>query len=699
MAPTTRQTAITMSLLAGSAFLAILLLLAGLFRVRDQAITDNFNSDRMYCFAIGQDVLGSGYPLTNWHLTGVPYLFPDVTLLLPCMLLSSDLTIGFLIYSLLFYPAMVLALLWLVRQTGVRPLEAWLLACSGMVLVAVAGLSGPSGDAGLIWFFPGFHSGAILVGLYLVALVLRSLGRGWGPVSAGVFVLLGGIGAFSDRLLVVQFLAPMALALLLLTLGGVVDYKRLAVHLGLVAGAILLALAIKEWFQSLGFVMLDVENDFDFGQAGVCLATFLHHLPESIWARPVFLVAVPLFLLTGSAVIAGWARSVAGQRDPATESRDNSGSATASATANCRQSSLPGWQRRAVLAVALIGLLSPLCNLAAVLLTGRYHDQHSDRYLLSLVYLPCLFPGLFLRLAPWKGTRLAGLALPVVIAAFAVCQLWPQASGFQWADLQQPYPELVRAVDQLARERGFKRGLAGFWSAKHVAFLSREHVSIKAICGDGRPYLHAENSASFLSPDPRDLTVPQYHFIIVGWEDTADPDQIAQHYGEPDETKIVGDHEIWIYHRMRNPDLDRFLRGLLAVKYRRQCRFITPLSPAQLARPKANFSDSDGEDSVQLELGQELEARFAGPVSGRLLDIAAHSSAGYAMTFYRAEAAVGKLVIPPVPWAEGSYNGPCLFSRLLPVPDNLRGRQWDRVIVRPVSGPGPFSVGHLLVFE
>ena len=50
-----------------------------------------------------------------------------------------------------------------------------------------------------------------------------------------------------------------------------------------------------------------------------------------------------------------------------------------------------------------------------------------------------------------------------------------------------------------------------------------------------------------------------------------------------------------------------------------------------------------------------------------------------------------------MPWAEGNYHGAVLYARLLPLPDGVCGREWDRALVRPVSGLPPFRVGHFLV--
>src|SRR5690242_14363806 len=84
------------------------------------------NSDDLYAVSFCQDLLGSGYPMSGWHLPGAPYLFPDMALLLPCLWLSSDVAVAFLAYALAFNAALVAVVFWVAREAGLARRAAFL---------------------------------------------------------------------------------------------------------------------------------------------------------------------------------------------------------------------------------------------------------------------------------------------------------------------------------------------------------------------------------------------------------------------------------------------------------------------------------------------------------------------------------------------------------------------------------------------
>jgi hypothetical protein len=363
-----------------------------------------------------------------------------------------------------------------------------------------------------------------------------------------------------------------------------------------------------------------------------------------------------------------------------------------------------GGDGAAPLAVALVALLVCGCNVAAVLTAGAWVNPASFRYLFGVLLTPFLFFGLLVRLLPGRRPAVGSALVTAGIAAFAAVQVSAQVPGFRWHHLRLPRSPLAQTIDRLARERGLRAGLADYWSARSVQLLATEPVRVKAVLPDGAPWLHEDNPNEYLSPDPADLTMPPYQFIIVTRpQSVPDPGLIRAEYGEPAERVAVGDQaEIWIYPELHGPRFDRFLDGILAAKYRRHGAFQAPASPPELAQPKRNFTPWDARGNLVIQPGQEVEVRFARPTSGRTIDIAADLLSEYDLTFYRGKEPLGVLRVPASPWTGAAYVTPgtsWLYARLLHLPDPLRDRRWDRVIIRPVRAAAQQSVGHFLVLD
>jgi hypothetical protein len=358
-----------------------------------------------------------------------------------------------------------------------------------------------------------------------------------------------------------------------------------------------------------------------------------------------------------------------------------------------------------VLALAAITLLSCAGNVAAVLGTGLWTALAHERYVLVLFLLPPLFLGLLLRALPGRRASWASPAFACAVFLFAGAQGGFQMASFHGRDLRQPYPELARAIDQLAREKHCHYGLAGFWYARYLTFLSRENVKVKATLQNGEPWLHSDNPNTYLSADPKDLTVPEFHFIIVSavsrWPA---PEFVRMQYGEPSEKRIVGTDEIWVYDPLTCRRFNAFLTGVLAEKYRRTCQCTAPAQPYHLSLPKDNFTPWDDCKNVLLPRGQELEVRFAAPVTGPTLDFAADCHSAYRITFFRDQEQLGALVVGPATWtglctAYDRAGVRTIYSRLVTLPEGVRNQGWDRAVIRCLQACGTSSIGHFLVYD
>jgi hypothetical protein len=657
----------------------------------------NFNSDDLYPVAVCEDLF-QRYDVTGWHLPGAPYVVPDLLLFCPCLVTAGDLGLAFLAYALVFYPLLAALLTALGRQLGLGRRDAAVQGVASVLLLVVTHLGRSPAWWTMSLAHPASHVGILLVGVLLITLALRVLRKGAALLPVAAFVVAGGLGAFSDKLLVVQFLLPLSLTLLLLACGRFITLRRVAALAAGVGGALLLDFALRRLVDHFGMILLPAENALCLAEVRRRGTLFLEEFPACLHGQWVLIGLLPLHLLTAVVVAASWARRL---RAPGAPGRDPAQEGVPPLPPGAFGQGGAGGV--APLATALLALFVCFCNVAVVVAAGAWCCPAHSRYLFGVLLTPFLFFGMLVRFLPGCRSRLAGALVPAGIAVFAVWQVVNQAPGFRGGRLHQPCPPLVVVMDQLARDRGLRYGLAEYWSARSVQLLATESVRVKTILLDGAPCLHEDNPNEYLSPDPGDLTVPRYRFIILS-RSRSIPDEAAllAEYGAPTERVAVEPGaEVWIYPELHGRRFDRFLDGILAEKRRRRCAFQGPASPARLTRPKKNFTPWDASGNLVIRPGQEAELRFAHPVSGRTIDIAADHLSEYAVTFYRGEERLGALRVPASPWTGAAYmtaDSSWLYARLLPLPEPLCGQPWDRVVVRPV-GAGRHSVGHFLVSD
>jgi hypothetical protein len=524
---------------------------------------------------------------------------------------------------------------------------------------------------------PGNHVGAILVGVLLLALFARALRRGHGRAGAAAFVAACALGALSDRLLVAQFVLPACLALGLLWLWRKVSFGQLARHAALVGTALLLAEGLRLLVESGGCKFEGSAVDFRRPRRAD-LAALFGHLERMVGDEHILLAFLTLTALAALLVL--WARRGAGRADDAP--------------------ARPAGEGLAALFVALTVLLSPVCNLLTLFALGMSTHNGVDRYCMAVCFVPFLFPGLLLRLLPGRAARLGGAALLAFVVALALHEFRAALPAVSRKALAQPYPALARAIDRLVEEHGPMQGVAGYWSARELSFLTRSRTRIVPLLSDCSPFAHGSNTAWYIDRRPGKLPLPAYRLIVVAPTRglAPAPEVLAAHFGEPLKKVRVGPDQLWLYDRLDNAAFDRYLLAQVAPRLRRAAPAVAPEWPGALARPKANGTPSDARGVWALGPGQELEVRFPRPVSARLLDVAADYREQGLLLFYRGAEPVGELAVPCVPWTGAlPYWKPGQQARLLEVPAALRGRAWDRVVVRP-SRTG-LHLGHLLAYE
>jgi hypothetical protein len=651
-----------------------------------------FNSDDLYPVELCQDILGRGYERSNWHIPYAPQVFPEIVLLLPCVLLFRDLLLVYLAYNFLYHGISVAVLTALFRAAGLRRREAFLLACSGQLFLAAALLDPTSGGWISSVFVPACHGGAVLAGLILWLIVVRALHRPLGRRGAALFVGLGGLAIFSDRLVLAQFIGPMCLTVLGLALFRAVPWRKALGMFVLTGAAYGGALGIQYAFARTSVVLLPLGLLVDFSMFRAALKTFRRSLQVYVHGQYLVIGAFFALLLVASVAALHQALKARRARLGADGGTDAEGERR---------------RRLAAAAVAAAAVLACVCNLAAIVLTGVGRFPGTPRYLLAALFLPFLFLGVCLRFLPGRRLALLGRAFPLAAVGFAAFELGPRAKDaphFHLRELRQPYSPLAQTLDRLAREGKIGRGIATYWNARSHQYQTRERVQIKAVHPHGEPWLHLQNPNSFLAPRRTCLEVPRYNFILFDPKQSDHPmraQDVCRCFGAPREKVPSGDFEIWIYDGLVANQLTLFLRSMLAPRLRDWLPCQRPVEPRALATPARNFAPAEGPGRVALAPDGAVKVVFAEPVRGGLIDLGAAFDGHYEITFHNGAENLGRAYVPRanLPAISTPYlQGPGIQSRLVTVPPAARARGWTWATVRGAGGPGTFTLSHFLVY-
>jgi hypothetical protein len=651
------------------ALLTALLLAAVPLFVRNIVSAGAFSSDDLFVFGTCRGWHEEGFGLAGWHLPPAAYYFPEMAGTYLASAVTADAVRAYTLYSLAFHAWLTLALAWLARQAGAGRRAALLAGLAGTLAVLAAGLAWP--HLAKLLHRPSNHSGTVPMGLLLLALAVEVGRRPRWPATLAL-VLVGGAAGFSDQLTVVHYIAPAAGAACLLALARRFPLRGLLALLAADAAALALARLGTRALAWGGAVLLHLDTTVTPGQR----ARSLWALARAVCEEPIFQAEAGCALLFFGAAAGYLLWRFLRKRVHAEP--------------------VPGPPVPAFLCLTTALSLAGMVAVTAV--AGVTRDAPPARYFINFVYLPLLLAGWFAGLAAARrGTAgrwaLGAVALSALLGV-GLCLTRSDAEP-----LRMPYPAVAEAADRLARERGYRRGLGGYWMARWTTAASREGVVV-APSVRGIPWLHNYYPGGFLHPDPRDLGLPAYHYVVLDEEELAtnDPEAVAREYGPPPEV-IRGDgFQIWVYGELRAPYLTRFLEACAAARLRRCRPWTGPSSPQALAVPRAIYCPPQARGVTRVPCAEGLDVHFDPPVTGRLLDVAAHHADEYQLSFYRADRLLAEAPVQAAVWTGAAYGDAGLFPRLVRLPEVLAREPFDRVHVRPVAGTA-LALGHFLVFD
>jgi hypothetical protein len=506
---------------------ALALAVALALRLASVALNARLTSDELYSYLQASAIVAGKYPLSGWSFGGAPFFFPDFFIQVPALALAGPGGASFAVFAAVF----VLALAGLVAAVArwwlrCRPLVAWW--AGALAVNAALALQFLPQHLAVLWLLPlpGYHGGTLLNGLALVAFAGRLLGPPrphrwvWVATSAVLF-----LGLCSDSLLLVQFVAPLLLAVWSLEKCGAAApgiARRLALlAAGSVAAAVVVRLGLAEagwgYYYRLGFRHTPTPPVL-WHALGTFASETVRDLGPRAWGWGI-----------GIAAWIGLALADTRSKKSAPDPRG--------------------------LALHLLVVSSAAAMIAVLLFLGYWKSWVNVRYLLNALFLPLAAVAIAAARSPAaerlrrRGWAAAWLALGLFGATTAVAfAIDPAGWHFQPTTGSRGYAKLVAG-------HHLHRGLAGYWQANLLNILGGAQEGgrdasveprLNALLPDGQPYFWCNNAFWYFDPPEPDGTLrwPDYDFILTN---DLDRPALLERFGPPAEIVKEANWEALIY--------------------------------------------------------------------------------------------------------------------------------------------------------
>lgn len=506
------------------------------------------NFDTLYPAAVYEDLFVDGFSWDGWRFPAAPFWFPDFAIYFGARAITGAASSAVILYGVLQYALLVAAFLFLLRAARGRapgPVGIAAALASAAAFVALNSLELFRDAHHRLPFLVQVHTGALICEVFALGLVLlaaRHTGWGWRRLLTllALFVLVAA-GVASDRLVIVQLVAPAAAALAatwwLTRCQGGPSFVAVLVLAGTLGAATTAGWALHRWQVPPEGDAIAAYTQFDGARARATARCVAGGAAEALGRAEPSHVAMLAWLAVCGAY-AGRALWRGLRRRP--------------------EAPAPGDPALLLLAVYFLALVA--ANFAAVCATGVLDRPEMGwswgyKYFLPVFLVPLFGWGVWAEAAlvarPRCGRLVAGGVLAA--AAVAVAAAW-QAPRQVTRDVWHWYPPLVQQLDDFAERHNLRYGLAGFWDARVITLLSRTGLRVYQVVRDDSapggfaPTNWLGNRDWFLGRPGSRHPDPRFSFVLLGQE-VPDRGKVVRAFGEPAASPACEGREVLIYNR------------------------------------------------------------------------------------------------------------------------------------------------------
>jgi hypothetical protein len=384
--------------------------------------------------------------------------------------------------------------------------------------------------------YPFSHGGALLGGFLGLLYIAHGLERGfqgrtWLPVAVAL-----GLSCASDRLILVQFVAPALLGLAVLLACGAQPRARVHRALALLLlGPLLGVLGSALVHSTAGLTFGEVPVRYGLSRSIATLGRVRSDLGQLAIERPALAACtlIPWLFVGGRALafVQAGVRAVRGRS--------------------------PAFPLTAESWLACTGLAMLISTVATVTITNMWDGPLSVRYILPVFVLPLALATILA--APSYEQLERSWARPfeltVLFLLVLVATRVEETPRRPSATLDSPS---LTCLDSYFLEKKLSAGYAEYWQFRLPMLLGQSGATVAQVTGRMSPRAWADNRFWYTRGFQPGPLRPRYSFVIP---QLLDQEWIRERFGPPHEEYPCFGLDVWVYDRPEDVEFRNYLRS------------------------------------------------------------------------------------------------------------------------------------------
>jgi hypothetical protein len=472
-----------------------------------------FNSDALFLPSFYKDIFIDGTGFRGWNMNGAPNFFPDIFLYSIINSIIPNFKIANLVFSSCQY-MLILAGLNLVLKAVITDINKWTLIFLNVlfplyILVALV-------DRDFYFAYQvismAYHAGSVVTMLYAAYFFFNYL-KNQSKWNIFGLIIISFLGAFNDRIFISSYAIPMFVILLL----ELIWIKHKPLRIATIATSLSSAIAFtlfaylkdnNPYYKIIGLH----ERFLNFKNA----ASSWHIFSEQHWnllkafELRSFIVAITFLSLIIPVFI------------------------SIHYLVKARKLKTYDSSKKTIITFVFFTAGALFLNIFAPIINGNYQGIACLRYAtFSYLFSFVVFVFFIHYLTKKKSSSIKYIAsafliilITVLISGIANYQI--RNTIFRIANY---YPEEVKVIDEYAKKKNLKYGVANWWSAKVTTLFSHQDLRVYTSINDKlNLWYHATNENLYHDYNRGKYRNPVFNFVILT---KMEPKIIKEHFGQP----------------------------------------------------------------------------------------------------------------------------------------------------------------------
>ncbi len=472
-----------------------------------------FNSDALFLPSFYKDIFVDGTGFKGWNMNGAPNFFPDILLYSIINSIIPNFKIANLVFSSCQY-MLILAGLNLLLKALIPNINKWTLIFLNVIfplylLVALV-------DRDFYFAYQvismAYHAGSVVTMLYAAYFFFSYL-RNQSKWKMSGLIIISFLGAFNDRIFISTFAIPMFVILFIELIWIKLKPLRMATIATTISSAIAFTLFAYLKNNNPYYKIIGLNERFlNFKNTASSWETFSEQhwnllkafeLRSFIVAITLLSLIIPIFISIHYLFKAKKLRTYSSSKK--------------------------------IIVTFVFFTAGALClNIFAPVINGNYMGIACLRYAtFSYLFSFAVFVFFIHYLTKRKSTSIKYIA-----SAFIILLITILISGTAKYPIKETiirianyYPEEVRKVDEYAKKKNLKYGVANWWSAKFTTLFSHQDLRVYTAINDKlNLWYHATNENLYHDYNKGKYRSPVFNFVILT---KMEPKTIKKHFGQP----------------------------------------------------------------------------------------------------------------------------------------------------------------------